>query len=63
MENQKADLNIDDIAISTHTFLAYTNLVDLDLEAIFDEVKICDCLVHVLFKKREKGFRKKKKKK
>ena len=62
MENQKADLNIDDITISTHTFIAYTNLDDLDLKAIFDEVEICDCLVHVLFKKREKGFRKKKNK-
>ena len=54
MENQKEDLNIDDISISTHTFIAYTNLVDLDLEAIFDEVKICDCLVHVLYKKKRK---------
>ena len=61
METQKADLNINDISISTHTFVAYTNLDDLDLEAIFDEVKICDCLVHVLYKKREKGFKKKKK--
>ena len=61
METQKADLNINDISISTHTFVAYTNLDDLDLEAIFDEVKIYDCLVHVLYKKREKGFKKKKK--
>ena len=61
METQKADLNINDISISTHTFIAYTNLDDLDLEAIFDEVKICDCLFHVLYKKREKGFKKKKK--
>ena len=60
METQKTDLNINDISVSTHTFIAYTNLEDLDLEAIFDEVKICDCLIHVLYKKREKGFKKKK---
>ena len=51
------------ISISTHTFIAHTNLEDLDLEAIFNEVKICNCLVHVSYKKEEKGFKKKKKSK
>ena len=57
------NLSINDISVSTHTFIAYTNLEDLDLESIFDEVKICNCLIHVLYKKKEKGFKKKKKSK
>ena len=48
------NLSINDISVSTHTFIAYTNLEDLDLESIFDEVKICNCLIHVLYKKKRK---------
>ena len=51
-------LTINDISVSTHTFIAYTNLEDLDLESIFDEVKICNCLIHVLYKKKEKEIQK-----
>ena len=54
-------LNINTIPVSTHTFIAYTNLDNLNLEAIFNEVEISDCLIHVLYKKDEKGFKKKKK--
>ena len=48
------NLSINDISVSTHTFIAYTNLEDLDLESIFDEVKICNFLIHVLYKKKRK---------
>ena len=49
------------VSVSTHTYIAYTNLEDLNLESIFNEVKICDTLIHVLYRKREKGFKKRKK--
>ena len=54
------NLSINDISVSTHTFIAYTNLEDLDLESIFDEVKICNCLIHVLYKKKKKDLKRKK---
>ena len=54
-------LNINTIPVSTHTFIAHTNLDNLDLEEIFNEAEINDFLVHVLYKKDEKGFRKKRK--
>ena len=53
-------MEVEDISVSTHTYIAYTNLKGLNLEAIFNEVKICDPLIHVLYRKREKGFKKKK---
>ena len=60
MEVELGSLNVENISVSTHTYIAYTNLEDLDLESIFNEVKICDPLIHALYKKREKGFKKKK---
>ena len=47
------------VSVSTHTYIAYTSLENLNLESIFNEVKICDTLIHVLYRKREKGFKKK----
>ena len=52
---------MEDISVSTHTYIAYTNLEGLNLESIFNEVKICGPLIHVSYKKMEKGFKKKKK--
>ena len=50
---------MNDISVSTHTFLVYTNLNNIDLEAMFNEVNINDYLVHILYKNMEKGFKKK----
>ena len=50
---------MNDISVSTHTFLAYTNLNNINLEAMFNEVDINDYLVHILYKNMEKGFKKK----
>ena len=47
------------VSVSTHTYIAYTSLENLNLESIFNKVKICDTLIHVLYRKREKGFKKK----
>ena len=52
---------MNDISVSTHTFIAYTNLNDLDLECMFDEIEIGNFLTHILYKKREKGYKKGKK--
>ena len=52
---------MNDISVSTHTFIAYTNLNDLDLDCMFDEIEIGNFLTHILYKKREKVIKKRKK--
>ena len=52
---------MNDISVSTHTFIAYTNLNDLDLDCMFDEIEIGNFLTHIVYKKREKGYKKRKK--
>ena len=47
--------------ISTHTFIAYTNISELDLDSLFNEIDVDEDLVHVLYRKREKGENKKRK--
>ena len=39
---------MNDISVSTHTFIAYTNLNDLDLDCMFDEIEIGNFLTHIL---------------
>ena len=51
----------EDHFVSTHTFVAYTNINELDLDSLFDEINVDEDLVHVLYKKREKGEKKKRK--
>ena len=51
----------EDHFVSTHTFVAYTNINELDLDSLFDEIDVDEDLVHVLYKKREKGEKKKRK--
>ena len=50
---------MNDISVSTHTFLVYTNLNNIDLESMFNKVDINKYLVHILYKNIEKGFKKK----
>ena len=57
--NEKPTL--DDLYVSTHTFIAYTNINNLDLDTMFDEVEIDNFLTHMLYKTKEKGFKKQKK--
>ena len=47
--------------VSTHTLIAYTNINELDLDSLFDEINVDEDLVHVLYRKREKGEKKKRK--
>ena len=47
--------------VSTHTLIAYTNINKLDLDSLFDEINVDEDLVHVLYRKREKGEKKKEK--
>ena len=47
--------------VSTHTFIAYTNINELDLDSLFDEINVDEDLVHVRYRKREKGEKKKRK--
>ena len=47
--------------VSTHTLIAYTNINELDLYSLFDEINVDEDLVHVLYRKREKGEKKKRK--
>ena len=51
----------EDHFVSTHTFVAYTNINELDLDSLFDEINVDEDLVHILYKKREKGEKKKRK--
>ena len=51
----------EDHFVSTHTFVAYTNINELDLDSLFGEINVDEDLVHVLYKKREKGEKKKRK--
>ena len=50
---------MDDVYVSTHTFIAYTNINNLDLDTMCDEIEIGNLLTHMLYKTREKGFKKK----
>ena len=61
MTKKKAVDFKEDHFISTHTFIAYTNINELDLDSLFGEIDVDEDLVHVLYKKREKGEKKKKK--
>ena len=47
--------------VSTHTLIAYTNINELDLDSLYDEINVDEDLVHVLYRKREKGEKKKRK--
>ena len=47
--------------VSTHTLIAYTNINELDLDSLFDEINVDKDLTHVLYRKREKGEKKKRK--
>ena len=51
----------EDHFVSTHTFIAYTNINELDLDSLFDEINVDEDLTHVLYRKREKGEKKKRK--
>ena len=46
--------------VSTHTLIAYTNINELNLDSLFDEINVDEDLVHVLYRKREKGEKKRK---
>ena len=61
MTKKKAVDFKEDQFVSTHTFVAYTNINELDLDSLFDEINVDEDLVHVLYKKREKGEKKKRK--
>ena len=50
--NEKPTL--DDVYVSTHTFIAYTNINDLNLDTMFDEIEINNFLTHMLYKTRKK---------
>ena len=52
---------MNDISISTHTFLVHTNLSNINLEDVFNKVDINNYLVHISYKNIEKGFKKKRK--
>ena len=47
--NEKPTLDV-----SAHTFIAYTNINDLNLDTMFDEIEIDNFLTHMLYKTREK---------
>ena len=51
----------EDCFVSTHTLIAYTNINELDLDLLFDEINVDEDLTHVLYRKREKGEKKKRK--
>ena len=51
----------EDHFVSTHTLIAYTNINELDLDSLFDEINVDEDLTHVLYRKREKGEKKKRK--
>ena len=51
----------EDSFVSTHTLIAYTNINELDLDSLFDEINVDEDLTHVLYRKREKGEKKKRK--
>ena len=53
----------EDHFVSTHTFIAYTNINELDLDSLFDEINVDEDLTHVLYRKQEKGEKKKRKEK
>ena len=59
--NMNEKPTLEDVYVSTHTFIAYTNINDLNLDTIFDEIEINNFLTHMLYKTREKGFKKEKK--
>ena len=59
--NMNEKRTLDDVYVSTHTFIAYTNINDLNLDTMFDEIEINNFLTHMLYKTREKGFKKEKK--
>ena len=50
-------ITLDDVSVATHTFIAYTNINELDLDLMFDEIDINNFLTHMLYKKKEKGFK------
>ena len=58
--NMNEKPTLDDVYVSTHTFIAYTYNNDLNLETMFDEIEINNFLTHMLYKTREKGFKKRK---
>ena len=51
------EVTLNDVLVSTHTFIAYTNINDLNLDIIFDEIEIDNFLIHMSYKKRGKGFK------
>ena len=53
-------LTLNDVSVSTHTFMSYTNINELDLNLMFDEININKFLVHMLYRERKRGFKKKK---
>ena len=59
--NMNEKPTLDDVYVSTHTFIAYTNInPDLNLDTMFDEIEINNFLTHMLYKTREKGFKNRK---
>ena len=56
--NMNEKPTLDDIYVSSHTFIAYTNINDLNLDTMFVEIEINIFLTHMLYKMREKGFKK-----
>ena len=61
MSKKKAVDFKEDCFVSTHTFIAYTNINELDLDSLFDEINVDEDLTRVLYRKREKGEKKKRK--
>ena len=61
MSKKKAVDFKEDHFVSTHTFIAYININELDLDSLFGEIDVDEDLVHVLYRKREKGEKKKRK--
>ena len=61
MTKKKAVDFKEDHFVSTHTFIVYTNINELDLDSLFGEIDVDEDLVHVLYRKREKGEKKKRK--
>ena len=47
-------ITLDDVSVSTRTFIAYTNINELDLDLMFDEIDINNFLTHMLYKKKKK---------
>ena len=56
--NMNEKPTLDDVYVSTHTFIAYTNINNLDLDTMVDEIEIDNFLTHMLYKTREKRFKK-----